>query len=530
MDMESSTKIKINNEYITVNLNDPLEWKYIAEGHKHAVFSLQSTKLFLSEQTKHQRERTNIVLRIPKSNTRGGVDCTNRNDNSSICDINVNKEYLENAIIKCVGEQYIDKPHKVILSYNFVCNLAKEAMKIIPKSRIDSWKILHEYEAKCFSDGTNNTTTTCVIHATIQIDYRVLVLNNNNKLLSSVEIKPKAGYVACTPLVHPKHRYIKMYSTRYSIIQRLLKHNLIKRGWVMMTDNNNNISSSRYCPLDLYSNNIHRMKCSIQSLFNNPQNNLKIWYNHNNSNSNNNKDRNNSNEKILIQEIMLQILKQEPILQTIQKLQECNDFLDVDGIILVYKRLLLLCNYNYNLLESYCDDYKNMNFICFTNMNDYKNKTIPSCPALIELLDKVTNFKEKYMKINTTTTTSCKELWITQNQSMLDYEYNQCINKIIPKLNKQACVFLIQHWLLSLTMSDISLFITISQHHSENNQNNKLQDANGSNGFIALKEKEKENDDINNCFEYFIKIIDYDPKPSSKLHKREEMENLIQLL
>ncbi|XP_064605392.1 inositol-pentakisphosphate 2-kinase-like isoform X2 [Liolophura sinensis] len=82
----------------------------------------------------------------------------------------------------------------------------------------------------------------------------------------SIEIKPKRGFIPTSPYI-AKENQIKLEVCKYCLHTSLK----LKRGvWTQ---------TSKYCPIDLFSGNVHRMKHALYCLLETPRNNFRICKN-----------------------------------------------------------------------------------------------------------------------------------------------------------------------------------------------------------------------------------------------------------
>lgn len=141
------------------------------------------------------------------------------------------------------GYQYVPEAYQVEISKRDVKKVEKKLNKYRPEFRKN--KTLDFERAALFQDFTF-----------LQIDYLPFRLSNDT---FTVEIKPKKGWKSFIEKQFPKcifcmNQYLKIKSKKAS-------------------------STSKYCPMDLFSGKAERMKKSILALLENPQNNFKILKN-----------------------------------------------------------------------------------------------------------------------------------------------------------------------------------------------------------------------------------------------------------
>lgn len=111
----------------------------------------------------------------------------------------------------------------------------------------------------------------------IRVDIKFCtLLEDLTNAVTCIEIKPKCGFL-------PKKNILKFQKIQKTFeiksqISRYVLHQHLKRK------QNKIINISSYDPLDLFSNNLNRIKKAISSLIENPQNNLRIFINGKNTN------------------------------------------------------------------------------------------------------------------------------------------------------------------------------------------------------------------------------------------------------
>jgi Inositol-pentakisphosphate 2-kinase len=262
------------NEFVTVKTL----WKYAAEGGKHALFApVSSTPPEPRHSVKGGRRRRNHqqsqLLRVRKKDLRSSIsimkamkrkmkptgiattrpvpapqggDGNNDNNNSN----NNSVDYIRHVIAPYLGTQYIDVPIPVHLSWEFLAQLAKQARQSgrIPLSRLKDW----EPTASSVCDDVTHDDVDSFSVGMLINDYRSSSIktdrteqrrdqqsssdtndydDDGSSYLMTIELKPKAGYLAWTPFVEPSRRHTKYKMSRFKCLQHLHQQGLWTKGW-----------------------------------------------------------------------------------------------------------------------------------------------------------------------------------------------------------------------------------------------------------------------------------------------------------
>lgn len=457
-------------------------WQYLAEGNAHAIFE------HTDKDGKHIKASP-VVLRIAKYLKKDHVNALRQN-------------FVLNVLEPYIGKQYLNEHlGHVRLTRDFIFHLQQRcvATKKVPALRMFQWT------KDPFKDQWSLDAS---VHANVAYEYRGIVL----------EITPKCGFLCTSPLVRPEHR-IKFRRHRYGLCQELLSRGSLKKGW-MPSNCSDTFKTSSYSPLAFFSGEASKVESAILSLFEQPQNNLRIWHNgriiygHDKMNLTVQEVEaiqqaisSNVDATLMFQSlasVVGTILTREPLLRNILNLQKA-DLIDADGIVKVYDRLVKICGTQEDAEK--CIKYPpcpRLN-VATTDVCSFNPFPRPDCVHLNELMFEIQKNSDMMPG------------QMESSESVFDEKYEACL-KIVQKLSKESCVWILQGWLLSLSMCDVSIMIGISPGSMD--EDDRKQDIETC-GAINLE------DGVCN---YTLKLIDYDPKPSSKLRNREKQENIFRNL
>jgi hypothetical protein len=163
----------------------------------------------------------------------------------------VSQIFQRQIVQPLLGQCYIDLATTVHLPTAMASRLYYSAITsgLIPSSRLPDWKVVSGSSSSSISSGDDDG----MVMASLLRDYKQLPPrhhlykkcsddeddratsnnnndNNNNITTISIEIKPKAGYITTSPLVHPKNR-CKYKHTRYALQQQLMHCGHVTKGW-----------------------------------------------------------------------------------------------------------------------------------------------------------------------------------------------------------------------------------------------------------------------------------------------------------
>jgi len=425
-------------------------------------------------------------------------------------------------------------------------------------------------------DNNNNTDTPTATNT----------LTNSAANTIAIEIKPKAGYMAFSPLVCPSNR-VKFRESRFVSLQRLYGRGLVAKAWdtsateATVSGNNsgnNEVITSAYNPVDLFSGDPGRMSDAVGELFRCRQNNLRLWVNGRNV-----QDLGEAGQMMqqtrplfavgdyeFLNAAIVQVLLQEnELLQTILRIQKL-DILDGDGAVLVYRRMVqeilrssIRSNEDWNPedeAERLVDTLGQVSS-CITPPVHELLDASPLVPpegcskGLANLCDYVQNFREHILHRGATSGAERDADRADGEASSLD-EAHEIASRLVDALNAQDCRYLLQNWLLSLAFNDLSFFVTLrvddkcTAARDDDDDGDRVRLAASRSrkqsatepgiavlllpSLISKEEKsdvERGRDASSSsshpvAVQYRIKLIDCDRKPASKLRNRGSKEEV----
>jgi inositol-pentakisphosphate 2-kinase len=515
---------------------DASEWKYVGEGGKHALFSYHPM-------TNGCDDWKGKLLRVSKgylaSASTWSPDNLLTSKREQPNDVLV---YIRTVVAPSLAP-YVDVPGIVLLCWSFLNQLRRLTISegCIPDSRKADWSL--PASDKKIHDFLEHPSGT-LVH-----DYRKLTTSPDlsSERLSSercicIEIKPKAGYCAFSPLVDPSHR-IKFRTSRFVLLQKLHQRGHVAKAW---TTESESIQLSDYDPIDLFSSNKSRIHKAISNLLACPQNNLRIWYNDSllvghsvckeesdillheieSLFASSHSESPRCIFESFIKDILLSILSHENLLPRLLRLQEL-DVLDTDGAIHVYERLVQLCGGSRTEAEAKIDDasireraqkedYGILDKSPFAINGDSTN--------ILSLCKRICEFRHL---LNTVAPA-------LPPASQLDDFRKWAIGKV-ESFSVEECQFVLANWLLGLAMCDVSIFITLQQTQNAM-ENQKHETVNhcqreGTPHVNISRGNDKDPGRISwtadgrkLSFVYNVRLIDVDRKPAEKLRGRQEKE------
>jgi inositol-pentakisphosphate 2-kinase len=465
----------------TIDVND---WEYMGEGGRHVIFSYHGKDVLF-----HGK-----ILRVSKDTFRS---CTGVSASGNyLSHFDAIQKSFPSEFDNSQGCTYFDEARLINIDRKQLENLALKVLEsnAIPQSRKSDWTLKIDH----------SDTGCCLSPVYLMPNYRLIPKS------ISIEIKPKAGYITASPLVNCSNA-CKYRASRFQILQELNYRGIISKGW---NKGSKLDRKSEYDPLDLFSGSFERIRKSIGALFCCPQNNLKVFYggkmlfgdvyeekynNHCSSTSamddwflfkealgmfidvcpsiqHGERQLRDILQDELV-EVISKILYQDAIVPQLLTAQKQMDLLDADGAILVYERLVDLCEGSKEIAEQLIDaDYNfgKAHTSLSSNLNEFYDYLHDSCGVNAFCADRY-------------------------NRGKL----------LIQTLDKADCVDLLQKWLLSLVLCDLSIFIIISKC---------------SDGWVSSIDSHRIQTSSGRLLQYTIKVIDYDRKQAKKLRERKQLD------
>jgi len=469
-------------------------WSYVFEGGKHAIFKYTNG------------ERQGKLLRIRREDLVSNQPSSSNSD--YILDFIL---YLREVVVPRLTP-YTEVPDIIELQPPQVKALYQEAMSSgkIPLLRRKTWE--EEEDGKGVNHG---------VMASASLDYRQMpgYHTTQSKQCWSIEIKPKAGYMTFSPCVDPQHR-IKYERTKFAIQQALIAKSIIQKGWMRTGVE---VETCQYNPLQFFSGDQSQIEAALTSLFAVPQNYIKVW-NHEGTIVHSNKvmDQVSLPDQTFLQQSLAFILQSENVCSKLLKMQ-LLDVIDADGAVLVYNRLVELCNGDHEQAEHLVDEVEGNLANDTSSTTDEGSKSCDSllssspfrkptdCPALDRLLEQVRTFSNP----------------CSLKDDELDRIYNASA-AIVRTLSKSACVFLLQNWLLSLAMCDVGILIVLAPTVDDKNEKSTI---NTDSTNMELENLQLQGESAPGMIEvnghpwvYSVKVVDCGNKSAISLRKRQKKE------
>lgn len=545
----------------------------MAEGGHNACFAFQkSADAAIAANNSIDLYRNNI-LRVAKSDIIRGKIVSDRSPSpsdhqeceqfslimpTSEASFDPNLYYVLKVVRPLLGPQYVDVPQRATISNKFAANLWRVAVLSgrIAQNRAKDWDCSKNEEVNSIacSDGDQilvHDKSNDGIEATLLSDHTKISISaacsvdpssppaaypwpKENFL--SVEIKPKAGYLSCSPLIDPKRR-IKFVQTKYWIHQRLMARGHLKKGWgsLRRDDDEREAVISSYNPLDLFSSERNRIQHALRCLLEHPQNNMRVWHvgkivighevpNMNISRSNSilrdvfPQMADNFDLEDAIVDTVSEILVKEPLLSRLH-VGQTLDFIDTDGATLIWNHLVQLCDGDFDKAETLVDQYQGRIQTIDDIMKDENGNGINA------LCDKISSFREEMQNIHVG-----EKKKDSDETHLLDKAFRET-SELVGHLNKEESVQLLATWLLSLSMCDLSFFVTLSPvptpitTSSLSMETGTWSQTEDAPGCLAISHGGSSIGTINFAkYFYNVKVVDCDMKPCRKLRNRKQVE------
>ena len=556
----------------------PTEWSYVAEGGKHAIFRYSGTDCrFYFHVLRVVKKDLAMVASTFRSDSLGRLSTDASPTvfpSAATCKIieymqeSASQKFQRRIVQPILGQCYIDLSREISLPTSDCSLLYHRALAsgLIPPSRLPSWQM----DSMGESDASVHSSLHGGVRVSLLRDHKQLPrhprLHTANNTVISVEIKPKAGYVTSSPLVLPSNR-CKYFRTRFSLQQELMQKGHVQKGWQNYginevgkgeqhrlgvrdpkTIHNENFTPSDYSPLDLFSGNTSQVRKALLDLCCNMQNNFRVFCNgkqisgeyiapsdgecqtilndmfhHSGNNDDDARDQQMTDAKSTLLDVIIGIVttvldRESRLLSSMLALQQL-DVIDGDGAVIIYERLVHLCGANVEAEElldkasitptrEYSPAEKNASK---SDMSEIiaSPYTFPECESLDELLNEIIQFQTYFRERQ------------QAGAGSIDASHIKCI-KCVNGLSKEACIYLLQNWLLSSALCDVSFFVTFQLLSGDGDECQTL-DVNGDRGGIVFCSLQ--NDSRAVPIRYEVKVVDCDPKPAKKLRGRMNVES-----
>jgi Inositol-pentakisphosphate 2-kinase len=520
------------------------DWTYVGEGGKHAVFAYLPRTVATADECPDFDSMVGRLLRVDKAVFRQCTDTSDKNE----CTKHEYQSFIQQfrhdsfrTMLDSILQPYVDVPNVVVLDCAFVRSLRDSALTSgnVPHRRRCDWLTTKEIG--------QNSNGDCFFVGSVLQDYRIS--NHPSKVSFCIEIKPKGGYTAISPFVK-ETRIHKFLKSRYVLLQELYSMGKVTKDWMRDSGSGTIFDSSSYDPLDLFSGNDARVRRALHCLLQCPQNNIKIWAGikimlgvettqsqegessfdwHSLGESLGLRMLTNDSKRDVTSfliDLTAKVLLEESFLCRILDLQKL-DVLDADGAIEVYRRLVKLCEDDQGKAESLLDSFPEW------SGEGYKSHLVcsvlrncPLAPKETSNLAKLCNEVEEMERLLEKSHKSLSSLRQLKNFRM------QAL-KVLDTLSIDECRYLLQVWLLSLTMCDLTFFINFTLETTNTWTDPGRDDrcisiqelrilslqSPGTPGRISFRSC---NDDFTHemLLVYNLKAIDVDRKPALKLRSR----------
>jgi Inositol-pentakisphosphate 2-kinase len=509
-------------------------WEYLGEGGKHALFFCDTSGNEHDDISNTQKSK---LLRIAKSHLCMAEkmcegEHTAGNEVISLAASDEPSLLFVRHVVAPYLSPFVDVPDAVFLTWSFLKALREKAILSgrIPPSRRSDWEM---------SERDQKVDIPHRPKGTLVVDYRSIFpsiqLSQEMKASYTIEIKPKAGYLTFSPLVDPKHR-VKYEQSRFKSLQCLQQEGRWIKGWAKGEEVNVRISN--YEPLDLFSGEKTRIEKAVTELWRAPQNNLRVWCKSRGTLvlsdrrcCDNAERRHLADENELLLNLLVEVLfsaDAQDLLQRLLKWQKL-DILDVDGAVLVYERLVQLCETKEAALDLVdqirIEDVKctgeDLGSSCVFPMLEASpfecgQMSTEEKETLRRFCRCIYDFRERLQSVGSNSDRT------PVDTAVMDSSRDKLLKMIQQELSLSACAFLLRNWLLSLMMCDVSIFVTL-QEHPETNGETSLRGS--SRNVVEICDQ-----GVTRRFRFSLHVIDLDPKPAKKLHNRAKIESAFQFL
>ena len=517
---------------------DAFDWKYAGEGGKHAVFAYYPGG-------KVQNEFCGRMLRIQKKDLAIAASFSGHSGHSFHAESHRSDEmedqvsFIAKVISPCL-EYYVDVPSVLPLWWTFLQHLRDLTLSSgkVPLAREKGWN---------FSSSNRSFDFSICPLGLLVVDYRKIstpgwITYETNLLGSvSIEIKPKAGYRAFSPLVDPLHR-IKYLESRFALLQRLHSEGYVTKGWRTDSDS---FESSSYDPEFFFSNDPTKIQNALASLFSCPQNNLRVWFEDSMVIGLGCEERTDKRKVLskffrrddvdsadaesvfgsIVGGMVSAILHEETLLARLQKLQKL-DILDADGAILLYEHLVRLCDGSFETAERLLDHIDDNE-----TTNELVHELLAASPLPVP--SQITHINELCREIE-----SFRRLLVQYSPTLpplieINFARDRAM-KLLDLLTPEESRFVLRNWLLSLASCDVSIFITLRLLDTHLNNDSKSEKGGkitskidcGKPGIIRWYPGGK----FVARYIYNVKVIDCGRKAARKLRSRRDVESAFRFI
>ncbi|RKP09909.1 inositol-pentakisphosphate 2-kinase [Thamnocephalis sphaerospora] len=220
---------------------NPEEWAYRAEGNANICFAYAGADSRLSARPS---------ARWPDARDEQGQD---------VYDPTLELFYRNEIVTPLLGEEYVSRMRLVRLDTSFLLSLARAAEPLRPVER------------------RTKEIDVDQPYGLLALDHAAFVATDAQAI--ALELKPKWGFLPdpSSPYVHAIHP-AKLHTCRYCMHQHLKRKQKCETDAnTAANDNTAGWAHSNYCPLDLFSGSLPRVRRALAALAQCPQNNMRIW-------------------------------------------------------------------------------------------------------------------------------------------------------------------------------------------------------------------------------------------------------------
>jgi Inositol-pentakisphosphate 2-kinase len=494
----------------------PGEWQYISEGNANIV--LRS----VADPTSPGSAHNGRVLRIAKASI----------PESSATSM----AYARDIVAPLFGRQYVDLDHEVTLRDREVQQLLAEIAAHRASGRLASTDDsgLRSEGAVITRDKTSMWLPTADISSSSSS-------SSDTSSVLTLEIKPKLGASPRSLLVPQGHSRLKYSIDRYTALQRYKMH-MQAQGegvpWGSMQ------SVGEYKPVQFFKGGVKGLEQSLIALIECPQNKLKVFVNGalvplNHSSAATTDDaaddiqqqqQQQSHEQTTtssytavaaaagstlgitakaLSTTVAHVLHAEPLISNILATQQL-DILEVEGAVIVYNRLLQLCENNEQTVNTLLQQAAAGNGWS-ANHSD--------CVQRFEHLNDVLYTDEPH----------------ALSEAELHSKHVAACEAVSILLSTDDCVLLLTLWSLAQAAADCSIMLSLSKRTAagDSSISNNTAAAAAAAAVVGASAKHSNRLQSSECagqfgdISYCLCAVDVGPKPSNQLQKQQKREPLI---